>query len=133
MATDERRQFLESHRLAVLGVERAGKPPHLSPVYYIVDDGDLLISVTKTRAKTKLIRRAGRLSLCVLDEHFPFRYLRVEGPGRFESHGVVELMVRIGEKMQGRPLPDSARPNIEERARKENRIVLRVTPESYYP
>ena len=42
-------------------------------------------------------------------------------------------MMRIGEKMQGRPVPaDSARPAIEERARNEQRVVLRLTPESYY-
>jgi len=118
---------------AVLGVERGAKPPHLSPVYYVLDGDDLLVSVTKTCAKTKLIKRAGRLSLGVLDEQFPFRYIRVEGSARFENDGAVELMLRIGEKMQGQPLPDSARPNIEERARSEQRIVLRITPESYYP
>jgi len=133
MTPDGRRQFLETHRLAILGVERRDKAPHLSPVYFVLDGKDLLISVTETRAKTTLIRNAGRLSLCVLDEQFPFRYLRVEGPGRFENNGAVELMLRIGEKMQGKPLPESARSNIEERARKEQRIVLRVTPESYYP
>jgi PPOX class probable F420-dependent enzyme len=133
MTSDERRQFLETHRLAILGVERRNKAPHLSPVYYVVDGDDLLVSVTKTRAKTKLILRAGSLSLCVLDEQFPFRYLRVEGSASFDEEGAVELMLRIGEKMQGQPLPESARPNIEERASKEQRIVLRVRPESYYP
>jgi PPOX class probable F420-dependent enzyme len=133
MQTAERREFLESHRLAVLGVERRGKPPHLSPVYYVLDGDELLVSVTETRVKTRLTRRAGRLSLCVLDEQFPFRYLRVEGAGHCETNGAVELMMRVGEKMQGRSLPDSARPNIEERARNEQRIVLRVKPESYHP
>jgi len=130
---EERRQFLEVHRLAVLGVERDGKPPHLSPVYYALDGGDLVISVTKTRAKTRLIRRSGRLSLCVLHEEFPFPYLRIEGRGSIEDDGAVEVMMRVGEKMQGRPVPESARPAIEERARNERRVVLRVTPESYYP
>ena len=133
MTPDERRQFLEAHRLAVLGVERGQKPPHLSPVYYLMEGDDLLISVTKTRAKTKLIRRSGRLSLCILQEEFPFPYLRVEGRGRLEENGAVEVMMRIGEKMQGRPVPESARPAIEERAKNEQRIVLRLMPESYYP
>lgn len=133
MTPDERRQFLQDHRLAVLGAERARKPPHLSPVYYVLDGDDPLISVTQTRAKTKLIRRSGRLSLCVLHEEFPFPYLRIEGRGSFDKHGAVEVMMRIGEKMQGRPVPDSARPAIEERAKNEQRIVLRLTPESYYP
>jgi PPOX class probable F420-dependent enzyme len=130
---EERRQFLESHRLAVLGVERAGKPPHLSPVYYALDGDEILVSVTETRVKTSLIRRANRLSLCVLHEEFPFPYLRIDGRGRIEAQGAVDVMMRIGGKMQGRELPDSARPAIQERARIEKRVVLRLTPEAYYP
>ena len=133
MTPDERRPFLEAHRLAVLGVERDGKPPHLSPVYYVLDGDDLLVSVTRTRTKTKLVRRSGRLTVCVLHEAFPFPYLRIEGRGSIENDGAVEVMMRVGEKMQGRPVPESARPSIEERARNEQRVVLRVTPESYYP
>lgn len=133
MTPEERRAFLESHRLGVLGVERPNKPPHLSPVYYVLDDEELLVSVTETRIKTHLIRRSGRLSLCVLDEKFPFAYLRVEGRGQIEEVGAVEVMMRIGEKMQGAPVPESARPAIEERARNEKRVVLRIEPESYYP
>ena len=133
MTPEERRQFLESHRLAVLGVERPGNPPHLSPVYYAVDGDEILVSVTDTRVKTALIRRAGRLTLCVLHEESPFPYLRVEGRGRIEADGAADVMMLIGGKMQGRELPDSMRPAIEERARNEQRVVLRVTPEAYYP
>jgi hypothetical protein len=68
-----------------------------------------------------------------LDEKFPFAYLRVEGRGQIEEVGAVEVMMRIGEKMQGAPVPESARPAIEERARNEKRVVLRIEPESYYP
>ena len=132
MTPDERRQFLKLHRLAVLGVERAGKPPHLSPVYYALDGDEILVSVTETRVKTALVRRAGRLTLCVLHEQFPFPYLRLEGRGQVVAEGAADVMMRIGGKMQGRELPDSMRPVIEERARNEQRVVLRVTPESYY-
>jgi PPOX class probable F420-dependent enzyme len=133
MTPEERRKFLESHRLAVLGVERTRRPPHLSPVYYVLDGDDLLVSLTQTRVKTSLIRRAGRLSLCVLHEEFPFPYLRVEGRGQIAGDGAVELMMRIGEKMRGQPVPESARPAVEERAKNEQRVVLRLTPEAFYP
>ena len=114
-------------------MERSAGPPHLSPVYYVLDGDDLLVSVTKTRTKTKLISNSGRLTLCVLHEEFPFPYLRIEGRGQIEDEGVVDAMMHIGGKMQGRELPDSMRPAIEERARNEQRVVLRLTPEAYYP
>jgi len=49
MATEERRQSLAAHRLAVLGVERAGKAPHLSPVYYVLEGGDLLVPIARPK------------------------------------------------------------------------------------
>ena len=39
----------------------------------------------------------------------------------------------VGGKMTGAPLPESARPALEERAKSERRVVLRVTPESHFP
>jgi PPOX class probable F420-dependent enzyme len=129
---EERKKFLEEHRLAVLGVEREGKPPHLTPVYYAFDGDQIIVSITKSRVKARLIERAGRVTLLVLDESFPFDYVAVMGAARLEEKGAVETMARIGEKMYGRPIGDDVWPQLEERAQREGRIVLRITPESYY-
>ena len=133
MTPEERKQFLESHRLAVVGLNRGSGQPQLSPVYYVLDGEELLISTTLTRAKAKAVRRDPRISVCVLGEQSPFPYLTVYGRARIEEEGAAKLMMRIGEKMYGRAVPDSMRPTIEERARSEKRVVLRVTPESYFP
>ena len=127
--TDDQRQFLQSHRLCIVGYERQSGPPALSPVYYVMDGDDVLISTTKTRAKGKVIARHPEVSLCVIGEEMPFPYLTVYGRGRIEDEGAAEAMMRIGEKMTGNPVPESARPAVEERARSEQRVVLRVTPE----
>jgi nitroimidazol reductase NimA-like FMN-containing flavoprotein (pyridoxamine 5'-phosphate oxidase superfamily) len=72
---EERQAFLKDHRLAVVGVERRDAAPQLSPIYYVMDGDDLLISTTETRAKTKVIRRTKRVSVCILGEQPPFPYL----------------------------------------------------------
>lgn len=133
MTPEERKEFLESHRLCVVGTLRRGAPPQLSPVYYVLDGDDLLISTTATRAKAKTVANDPRVSVCVLAEAYPFPYLTVSGRGRIENEGVIETMMRVGERMTGSPIPESMRTALEERARKEQRVVLRVTPESYYP
>jgi len=133
MTPEERESFLREHRLAVVGVGRKHAPPQLSPVYYVMDGDDLLISTTATRAKAKVIRHDARVSVCVLGEQEPFPYLTVYGRGRIEVDGAVDVMMRIGEAMTGNPLPESMRPAIEERAKAEQRVVLRVTPESFFP
>ena len=75
MTAEERKAFLSEQRLAIVGVERADAPPQLSPVYYVMDGDDLLISTTATRAKSKAIRLNARVSVCVLGEQQPFPYL----------------------------------------------------------
>lgn len=133
MKPEERKSFLKEHRLAVLGVERKNAPPQLSPVYYVMDGDDLLISTTATRAKTAVVRRTSRVSVCVLGERRPFPYLTVYGRGRIEKDGAVEVMIAVTEKMTRKPVSKSTQPAIKERARKEKRVVLRVTPESFFP
>lgn len=133
MTPEERKAFLREHRLAVVGVERKDAPPNLSPIYYVMDGDDLVISTTATRAKAKAIRRNPQVSVCVLAEEAPFPYLTVYGRGRIEADGAVDVMMAIGEKMTGSPLPESVRPALEERAIREERVVLRVTPETFYP
>ncbi len=133
MTPEERKAFLSEHRLAIVGAERKDAPPQLSPVYYVMDGDDLLISTTATRAKAKVIRHNSRVSICVLGEQPPFPYLTVYGRGRIETEGAVDVMMAVGGAMAGNPLPESMRPAIEQRAEKEQRVVLRVTPQSYFP
>lgn len=126
--TDDQREFLQTHRLCIVGYARTSGPPALSPVYYGMDGDDLVISTTKTRAKGKVLARHPEVSLCVMGEEMPFPYLTVYGRGRIEDESAADAMMRIGQRMTGNPVPESARPAIEERARNEQRVVLRVTP-----
>jgi len=129
--TEDQREFLRTHRLCIVGYARTSGPPALSPVYYVMDGDDLLISTTRTRAKGKVIARNPEVSVCVLGEQMPFPYLTIYGTGRIEDQGAAALMMRVGEAMSGNPVPESARPAVEERAQTEQRVVLRVTPERF--
>lgn len=127
----EHREFLESHRLAVAAVQRDDKSPSLTPVYYVVDGDDLIISTTKTRFKGKAVPRNPDVVLCVLGEEFPFPYLTVYGKGRIEEDGAAAVMARIAEVMFNAPITTETMPAIEQRAAEEQRVVLRVTPERF--
>ena len=45
----------------------------------MLEDGKFLISSTRDRVKTRNILRNPRVTLCILDEQFPFQYLQVRG------------------------------------------------------
>src|SRR6266699_6446128 len=50
--------------------------------------------------------------------------------GRVETdfEPAVDLMMRIAEVMAGQPMPDAVRPMVAEGARREDRVMLRLTP-----
>ncbi|HUF54220.1 MAG TPA: PPOX class F420-dependent oxidoreductase [Dehalococcoidia bacterium] len=125
---DEHREFLENHRLAVFGFARNDGPPSLTPVYYFIDGDEIVVSTTESRTKAKAVRRNPQVSICVLEENQPFPYLTVFGEARIETDGAAGVMARLAEVMSGNPLPDAARPALEQRAKDEGRVVMRVKP-----
>ena len=134
MNAEERRQFVRDHRTCVFGYTRKSGPPSMSIVYYVMDGDDMLVSTMADRAKARAVRRNGEVSLCVLDESWPVTYLVVYGNAKIESDpdAVVDLMMKVGELMSGQPLPEAARPAVQAMAEKEQRVVVRVTPQATF-
>ncbi len=131
MDSEERRAFVRQHRTCVFGYQRRQGPPSMSVVYYTMDGDDLLISTMAGRAKAKAVERLGEVSICVLNEQWPCTYLVVYGKAKLERdlHQTGTVMMKMGEIMSGNPIPEAARPTIEEMAQKEDRLVVRVSPE----
>lgn len=82
MSIQQREAFLAEARVGVLAVaDDGGRGPLLVPVWYHYQPGgELTLLTSRNSRKTKLIRRAGRFSLCVQDTQPPYRYVTVEGP-----------------------------------------------------
>lgn len=129
--TPEQRQFLSENRYCVVGYNRSVGPPAMSPVYYVLDGDDLLISTQADRAKGRVLAKKPEVSVCVLSEaQQPSPpYMTIYGRAAIESEGAADLMMRIGGAMSGSPVPEAARPAVEQRAAEQQRVVLRITPE----
>jgi hypothetical protein len=130
MTPEERRRFVLEHRTAIFGYNRAEHGPAMSIVYYSADPAEIVVSTMAERAKAKAVARNPKVSLCVLDEQWPPSYLQVyceaEIDTRFES--VVDVMMRIAAVMAGAPMSEDVRPMVEEGARAEKRVALRLRP-----
>jgi PPOX class probable F420-dependent enzyme len=127
---EERRQFVRDHRTCIFGYARKVDGPAMTVVYYVMDGDDLLVSTMAERGKAKAVARDERVSLCVLDEHWPFTYLQVYGNGRIETdpEQAADLLTKVVGLMAGEEVPASRRPQIAEMAKKEQRVVIRVRP-----
>jgi nitroimidazol reductase NimA-like FMN-containing flavoprotein (pyridoxamine 5'-phosphate oxidase superfamily) len=83
--TDQERQaFLAEPRVGVLSVASdTDRPPLTVPVWYSYQPGGTIAFFTGTMGqkarKTRLIQKAGVVSLCVQDPEPPYKYVTVEG------------------------------------------------------
>lgn len=135
MLPSERREFVWTHRTCIFGYGRKADGPAMSVVYYVpTDTGELLVSTMHGRAKAKATARLQKISLCVLDERFPFTYLQVYCDARVDDDAelTTDVMMAVGGRMSGTPLPEEARGAVGEMAKKEGRVVLRCTPYSTF-
>ncbi|MGK4579077.1 pyridoxamine 5'-phosphate oxidase [Kitasatospora sp. HPMI-4] len=83
MSVEDREEFLAGPHVGILGVDdpRDGAGPLLVPLWYSYRPGGLVtIQTGRETIKARLIRDAGRFSLCAQDESAPYRYVSVEGP-----------------------------------------------------
>ena len=126
-------EFVAHNRLCVLSWNRgpgASDAPPQTPVFYVTDGDDVLVSITDSRAKTKALRRDPAISVCVLGEEMPFPYVTLFGKAHIDTDqtAAFELMARVIARM-GRELDDAGREALRERADGEHRVVLRVVAE----
>ncbi len=132
MNPKERREFVRNNRTAVYGFDRRKGGPSLSVVYYVMDGDDILVCTMAKRAKALAVKRNPDVSLCVLDEKHPPSYVVVYGKGRIETEGAVDLLAKLRTAVYGVEVSEQDRRDIDAIAEKEERVVVRITPEYTY-
>jgi Pyridoxamine 5'-phosphate oxidase len=131
MLPSERRRFVETHRTCVFGYQRRSDGPAMSVVYYVpAQNGDLLVATMGERAKAKAVARNGKVSLCVLDETWPFAYLQVYCEADIDPDGetLVDVMMAVAERMSGETLGAELRPMVKALGEEEGRVLVRCRP-----
>jgi PPOX class probable F420-dependent enzyme len=130
MNREERRQFVRDHRTCVFGYSRKEHGPAMTVVYYVVAGDELLVSTMAARSKPKAVDRDGRVSLCILDENWPIRYLQVYGNGVVDRDPdlAADVLAKVIGLMADQEVPASRLPQIAQMARDEDRVVIRVRP-----
>jgi PPOX class probable F420-dependent enzyme len=135
MLPSERREFVGTHRTCVFGYGRRHDGPALSVVYYVpTDDDDLLVSTMAGRSKARAVAHNPKVSLCVLDERWPFTYIQVYADATVDRDRdlVVDVMMAVAGRMSGQLVGDDARPLVQTMAAEEDRVVLRCRPYSTF-
>ncbi len=91
--TPEIRAFLlEGTRTGKLGFTASDGRPLVAPVWFTIDDGDIVFCTGATTAKGKSLQRDGRVVVCVDLEEPPYAFVQVQG--------VVELSDQVADALR---------------------------------
>ena len=127
MTSDERRAFLlHGTRTAKLATTRRDGSPHVVPIWFVLDGGDVVFTTGASTVKGFALRRDGRVSLCVDDERPPFAYVHIDGRATI-SEDPAELR-RFATLIGGRYMGEDRAEEFGARNGGPGELLVRVTP-----
>jgi PPOX class probable F420-dependent enzyme len=77
-------------RTGKLAVTRRDGRPHVTPIWFVLDGDDIVLTTHETSTKGRALRREPRAALCVDDQQPPFSFVMLEGTAAM-SGDLVEL------------------------------------------
>lgn len=94
---DSHKEFLD-FPVASLTTIGADGFPQSTLIWFLHDDGELKISLNKTRLKTKNLRKRPQVSLLIPDLNDQMKYLEVRGTARLEDDTDGSFAQKVGAK-----------------------------------
>jgi PPOX class probable F420-dependent enzyme len=107
MTGDELDRFLSTGtRTGKLATVRADGSPHVAPVWFVLDGGDLVFMTGENTAKGRAILRDPRVAMSVDDEHPPFAFAIIEGTVSIsrDLDEILPLSIAIARRYMGEEL-----------------------------
>jgi PPOX class probable F420-dependent enzyme len=102
--SDEVAEFLSAGtRTGMLGYVAPDGRPLVAPVWFIVDNGQLVFNTGRDTAKGRALKRDSRVVICVDDPHPPYSFVQVQGIASVQdgAEDLVEIATRIGGRYMG--------------------------------
>lgn len=93
----------EGTRTAVLGWVATDGRPLAAPIWFVVDNGELVFNTGKDTAKGRALARDPRVVLCVDDTNPPYSFVQVQGVAAIseDADEVLDIATRTGGRYMG--------------------------------
>jgi PPOX class probable F420-dependent enzyme len=127
MSGDELDRFLSAGtRTGKLATVRADGSPHVAPIWFVLDQNDLVFMTGADTVKGKAILRDPRVALLVDDERPPFAFAIIEGTVTIsrDPDEMLPLSIAIARRYMGDELAEQ----YGRRNAVEGELLLRLRP-----
>ncbi len=113
-------------RTGMLGYVAADGRPLVAPVWFIVDDGQLVFNTGRDTSKGRALKRDSRVVICVDDPHPPYSFVQVQGVAAVseDPHDLLDTATRAGARYMGADRADE----FGRRNAVAGELVVRVRP-----
>jgi PPOX class probable F420-dependent enzyme len=90
-------------RTGMLGFLAADGRPLVTPVWFIIDGGELVFNTGRDTAKGRALLRDSRVAVCVDDPHPPYSFVQLQGTASAteDAGDLLEIATRIGARYMG--------------------------------
>jgi PPOX class probable F420-dependent enzyme len=113
-------------RTGMLGYVAADGRPLVAPVWFVVDDGQLVFNTGRDTSKGRALVRDSRVVICVDDPHPPYSFVQVQGVATMteDPQDVLDIATRTGARYMGADRADE----FGRRNAVPGELVARVSP-----
>jgi PPOX class probable F420-dependent enzyme len=93
----------EGTRTGMLGYLASDGRPLVAPVWFVVDDGELVFNTGKNTAKGRALARDPRVVMCVDDPRPPYSFVQVQGIASIseDPQELLDVATRTGGRYMG--------------------------------
>ncbi|OBI43578.1 F420-dependent protein [Mycobacterium kyorinense] len=90
-------------RTGMLGFVASDGRPLVAPVWFIVEDGQVVFNTGRNTAKGRALERDSRVVICVDDPHPPYSFVQVQGVASVteDAAELLDIATRIGGRYMG--------------------------------
>jgi PPOX class probable F420-dependent enzyme len=117
---ESHRDLIDKNQAVILTTKGADGYPQTTALWFLVDDGQIRLSINRARQKAKNLERNEESTLFFLDPENPYRTLEIRAKARVESDPEYVLADKVGAKY-GSDLREMDRPG-------ESRVAVTFEP-----
>ncbi|HUH72586.1 MAG TPA: PPOX class F420-dependent oxidoreductase [Mycobacterium sp.] len=113
-------------RTGMLGYVAADGRPLVAPVWFLVEDGQLVFNTGRDTSKGRALARDSRVVICVDDPHPPYSFVQVQGVATVseDPQDLLDVATRTGARYMGADRADE----FGRRNAVPGELVVRVRP-----